>query len=197
MPTKSLFFGDSNTLGEGLLDPHIDRWTARVARAGGHVELNEGKGGRPSSALEDFCSVLETWKNDTEVSCLAIALGGNDARDAAPDVGEKVARNVGLMIDLARRDAPTWEIVLCGPCNISRDHLEKKDIADLREKNLLMIRAALRALSGIKGCLFVDFLGIVPTSSLTADGVHPDAAGHMALACHFLASFPSKSSLKR
>jgi lysophospholipase L1-like esterase len=107
-------------------------------------------------------------------------------------IAERVSRNDGQMIDLARRAAPGWEIVVCGPYNINRDHLQRKEIADLREKNLQAIGPALKALTKAKGCRFIDFQGVIPPGSLTADGVHPDAAGHAALAAAFLAAFNPK-----
>jgi acyl-CoA thioesterase-1 len=190
-PIKSLFFGDSITVGQGLIHPESERWTARVAKAQGCVEINEGKGGRPSSALDEFRVALDKWKGDAGITRLVLALGGNDARDTAPDVAERVARNVGQMIDLARQAAPAWEIVICGPYNINRDQLQKKEIADLREKNLQAIGPALQMLAKAKRCPYVAFYGVIPPGSLTADGVHPDAAGHAALATAFLAIFPS------
>ena len=190
MSFKTLFFGDSNTVGEGLSDAPVERWASRVARAQDHVEINEGQGGRPASALADFERALAAHKSDAMIVRLVIALGGNDARDDAPDIAAQVKTNVGRMIHLAGQEKPAWKIVICSPSNINREHLQRKEIADLREKNLLAIRSALRELAGDKGCPFVDFLGVLPPTSLTADGVHPDAAGHAALAAAFLTAAP-------
>ena len=194
--TKTLFFGDSITVGEGLLRPEEERWTALVAAARGWTEVNEGRGGRPSSAWDEFCAVFEARKSDPDIDRFVVALGGNDARDAAPDIAVQVARNVGRMIDRVRQEAPAWAIVVGGPYNINRLHLQKKEIADLREKNLLAIEGTVRAMTQAKGCPFVPFLGAIPPEALTADGVHPDAAGHLALAFIFLASFHSQLIFK-
>jgi len=193
---KTLFFGDSITVGEGLSRPEEERWTALVSVAQAWAEVNEGKGGRPSSAWDEFCAVFDARKSDPDINRFVVALGGNDARDPAPDIAAQVARNVGRMIDHARQEAPAWAILVGGPYNINRLHLQKKEIADLREKNLLAIEATLRALARAKRCPFVPFLGAIPPGSLTADGVHPDTAGHRALASIFLASFSSTLSSK-
>ena len=156
----------------------------------GATEINEGKGGRPSSALDEFRAVLENHRVEPEIDRFVVALGGNDARSPEPGIAAQVARNVGEMIDLVRSGATAWKIIVCGPCNINRAHLQNKAIADLREKNLLEIDSALQALADRKECPFVKFLGVIPHESLSVDGVHPGATGHVALAATFLASLP-------
>jgi acyl-CoA thioesterase-1 len=193
-PGKTLFFGDSITVGEGLPDPGEERWTALVAKAQGRIELNEGKGGRPASALDEFRAVLLAHRKDVEIDRLVLALGGNDARDDALDIARQVARNVGEMIDLARRETPSWDVIICGPYDVNRDYLQRKEIAALRERNLQAIDWSLRALALAEKCEFIHFLGVLPPESLIADGVHPDAGGHSALASAFLTAIRSQSS---
>jgi len=186
--TKTLFFGDSITVGEGLLHPNEERWTALVARAQACAEINEGKGGRPASALEEFRAALKTHRTDAAINRLVIALGGNDARSPEPDIAAQVARNVGEMVDLTRATAPSWAVIICGPYNINRAHLQNKAIADLRKMNLVAINSALRTLAEAKGCPYVKYLGVVPSETLTSDGVHPAAPGHAAIGAAFLAA---------
>jgi lysophospholipase L1-like esterase len=190
-PCKTLYFGDSITIGEGLLGPSEERWTALVAKAQGRAEVNEGKGGRPASALDDFHAVFSVHRKDIEIDRLVLALGGNDSRDDAPNIAEQVARNVGEMIDWSRRETPSWEVIICGPYNVNREYLQRKDISDLRERNLRAIDGSLRALAQSKKCVFIPFLNVLPPESLIGDGVHPAASGHSALAATFLAAIPS------
>jgi len=190
--SKTLFLGDSITVGEGLHHPETERWTALVSKANGWVEINAGKGGRPSSAMAEIKAIIEHHQADPGITRLVIALGANDARNPSPDIAEQVVHNLGQTIDLAHAAAPGWAIILCSVYNINRDHLANKAIADVRERNLKAINAAVQKLATDRHLPFVEYLGVLPPDSLTADGVHPDAAGHAALAKIFLSTIPSK-----
>ncbi|SDU05265.1 acyl-CoA thioesterase-1 [Verrucomicrobium sp. GAS474] len=184
-----LFFGDSITVGQELAAPGIERWSSRVATAFDAVEINEGRGGRPASALDEFRAILAGAKEG--ITHLVIALGSNDARENVPAIAAEVAANVATQIGLARAAFPAWKIVVCGPYDIHAAYLERQDIAAYRGRNLEAIGSALRAMAAAEGVPFVDFAGVLPPRSLTHDGVHPDASGHAALASAFLAQLPS------
>jgi len=182
-----LFFGDSITVGQGLARPETERWSARVAAARGVGEINEGRGGRPASALAEFRTVLDGRRDETGITALVLALGANDAREEAADIAVTTARHVAALIDWTREAAPHWNITVCSPYGINRACLQRQEIAALRERNLVAIGAALREMAETRACLYVDFEGVLPLGSLVADGVHPDASGHEALATAFLA----------
>ena len=187
--SKVLYFGDSITVGERLIHPEVERWMARASATLGVLELNEGRGGRPSSALDEFRTILDASSGNPQIVQLVIALGANDARSDAPDVAATTAKNVRQIIEWTRIAAPTWNIVVCSPYNINRAYLERKEIADLRERNLLEIGKALQKVAEKNGCRYVDFLKSLPPESLTEDGVHPNTLGHAALAATFIAKY--------
>ena len=188
---KTLFIGDSITLGQGTHQPGTERWTALVSKASGWVEINEGKGGRPSSAMAEIKAIIEKHKSDSGITRLVIALGANDSREPSPDIAEQVAHNLAETIDLAHAAAPGWQITLCGPYNVNREHLANKEVAQYRERNLVAIDAAVKKLAADRHLPFVEYLGVIPPTSLTVDGVHPDAAGYAAVAKTFLSSIPA------
>jgi acyl-CoA thioesterase-1 len=182
-PVKILFFGDSITKGKGV--PADQRWTSLVAAHsnGNLAEINEGKGGRPASAVGEFARAVEKYSSDPEISVLVIALGTNDARDTSPDCVVKTTNYIAQMITLARAKAPQWRVVICAPYNINKDALkESHDIGPTREQNLIGMETAFKDLAARENCGFIDLYGLIPLSSLTVDGVHPDAAGHAAIA---------------
>ena len=188
---KTLFIGDSITLGQGAHHPETERWTALVSKAQGWVEINEGKGGRPSSAMAEIKAIIEKRKSDPGITRLVIALGANDSRDPSPNIAEQVVHHLGETIDLAHAVAPGWQIILCGPYNVNREHLANKEVAQYREQNLTAIDAAVKKLAADRHLPFVEYLGVIPPGSLTVDGVHPDPAGYAAVAKIFLSSIPA------
>ncbi|HEX4083996.1 MAG TPA: SGNH/GDSL hydrolase family protein [Chthoniobacteraceae bacterium] len=183
MPLKVLFFGDSITKGQGVTADQ--RWTALVAAHshGAFVEVNEGKPGRPAAAVGEFSKMLEEYPANSGISVLVIALGTNDSRDTSPNCVRKTAAYLSKMVTMARTREPGWKIVICAPYNINKDALKKsRSIGPIRERNLIGMGKAFKELASREGCGFIDFYGVIPPASLTVDGVHPDAAGHAAIA---------------
>ncbi|PAW75802.1 MAG: hypothetical protein B9S32_17230 [Verrucomicrobia bacterium Tous-C9LFEB] len=178
---KILFFGDSITWGQGLAHSEKERWSARLSSRSGFVEVNEGKPGRPASALDEFDVALDRHHLDQDIHWLFLALGANDARDTGMDCVENTVAHIASLIARTQKKAPQWKIVLCSPYNIAKSHLERQEIAESRERNLLAMRAAYRALAEREGVGFIDFYGSIPSDSLRADGVHPNAEGHLAI----------------
>jgi acyl-CoA thioesterase I len=182
-PLKVICFGDSIVEGKnpGSLKAG-ERWIEKLQTlSGGKLRcINEGKGGRPASAVADFEPAL---KRTPDAGMLIIALGTNDSRDYSANAADRVAANLLKMIDIARAANPKLQIVLCAPYNINIEGLKKDhDKGPAREKNLIAFGKAIEKLSQEKKTLFINFYGVVPKDSLTKDGVHPEAAGHAALA---------------
>ena len=183
-PRTIIIFGDSITAGGAL--PAKDRehlWLKVIERdAKGSLKLiNEGKGGRPTASLPDFDAMLQRQSKPDE---LVIALGMNDSRDLTGTCVTKAVANLREMIHRAReRHGKSLPILLVGPSNINKAALgSTKPIGNEREANLRELGAAFAALAKETNCDFITLFGVVPESSLTKDGVHPDAAGNAAIA---------------
>jgi len=74
-------------------------------------------------------------------------------------------------------------ILLVGPPNINKSALgPTKPIANEREAKLRELGDAFAGLAKELGCDYITLFGVVPDASLTKDGVHPDAAGNVAIA---------------
>jgi acyl-CoA thioesterase-1 len=88
------------------------------------------------------------------------------------------------MIDRARQCYGPWvKLLIIGPPNNNKAALvATKPIANEREAQLKALGAAFEALAKEKQCDFVSLFGVVPEETMTKDGVHPDAAGHAAMA---------------
>jgi len=182
-PLKIIVFGDSITEGKtpAVLKP-AERWIERVqASSGGKwVCVNEGKGGRPASAVNELAPAL---KRSPDASVLVIALGTNDSRDYPAGSVERLSANMTKLIEIARTANPKLQIILCAPYNINIDGLKHdQDKSARRVENLVAFGKAIEKLSAEKKCGFINFYGVIPPGSLTTDGVHPDAAGHAAIA---------------
>ena len=143
--------------------------------------VNEGKGGRPTASVPEFEAMLA---RQPRADLLVIALGTNDSRDITDQCAPKAVANLRQMIERARANyGPALSILLVGPPNIRKDALvASKPIAHEREAKLRELGTAFAALAKELGCDFVSLFGSVPESSLTKDGVHPDAAGNAAIA---------------
>ena len=182
-PLKIIVFGDSIT--EGKTPPGLkpeERWIERVQAASGGkwVCVNEGKGGRPASAVNDLEPAV---KRSPDADVLMIALGTNDSRDYAAGSTERFAATMTKLIDIARAANPKLQIILCAPYNINMDGLKHgQDMGAKRVENIIAFGKAIEKLSAEKKCGFINFYGVIPPGSLTTDGVHPDAAGHAAIA---------------
>lgn len=194
-PKTVLVFGDSITEAKDLPENERDRaWVCLVEKnSGGRVKtINEGKGGRPTSALREFEEMLQRHPRP---DLFVIALGGNDARDTTCSCVPNAFSNLRIMIERSREaygsDLP---ILLVAPTNIRKDCLgPSRPIADEREENLVALGAAIKVLADESGCHFVSTYNSIPPASLAIDGVHPDKAGHAAIAAIMLPAVLSAS----
>jgi len=180
-----LCFGDSITAGFEL--PPDAVWPSLVEQSshGKFKAINEGLGGRPTDSLSDFKTALQKHGNTYDL--LVIALGGNDARDISGNCVPNALKNIGEMIALTRAARPILPILLVGPTNIRKDTLgPTKPIANERDQNLRDLNAAYEILAAETSCHFVSLYGVIPASSLTVDGVHPDAEGNHPIASKML-----------
>ncbi|MEP6668602.1 MAG: SGNH/GDSL hydrolase family protein, partial [Chthoniobacter sp.] len=115
---------------------------------------------------------------------LVIALGTNDSRDISGQCVPKAIANVRAMIAKSREQyGKDLAVLLVGPPNIRKDALgPTKPIADQRDGKLRELGTGFDALAKEVHGEFVSLYGVVPDTSLTKDGVHPDAAGNEAIA---------------
>jgi acyl-CoA thioesterase I len=177
-------FGDSITEGGTLPKDQRDQMWLRVVEreSKGRLKMvNEGKGGRPTKSLPEFEAMLA---RQPRADVLVIALGTNDSRDITGECVPKAVANIRMMIERARKAyAADTLILLVGPPNIHKAALgPTKPIGEQRETKLRELGDAFAALAKELGCEFVSLFGVIPETSLTKDGVHPDASGHAAIA---------------
>ena len=180
-PQTVIAYGDSLTEGKSGGE---SAWVKLVEQQSeGQLKvINEGKGGRATGDGKwDFDKMTA---RQPRADTIVIALGTNDSRDLKPGSVEKAASNVRYMIDRARQCYGPWvKVMLIGPPNINKAALvATKPIANEREAQLKALGAAFEALAKEKQCDFVSLFGAVPEETMTKDGVHPDAAGHAAMA---------------
>jgi acyl-CoA thioesterase-1 len=183
-PRTIVVFGDSITAGSAMPKADRDKLWLRVIEHDAHGAIsivNEGKGGRPSASRAEFDAMLARQPRIDE---LIIALGMNDSRDITPSCVPKAAANLHYMIEHARQKfGKELPILLVGPSNINKSALgPTKPIGNQREAKLQELNAAYTKLATETNCDFVSLYGVVPESSMTKDGVHPDAAGNAAIA---------------
>ena len=183
-PRTVVVFGDSITQGGALpAKDHAQLWLLAVERdsKGALKMVNEGKGGRPTASRPDFDAMLARHPH---ADGLVIALGTNDSRDITDACVPKAVANVRYMIDQARNAyGAALPILLVGPPNINKAALgPSKPIANEREAKLRESGDAFAKLAQEAHCDSVSWFGVIPETSLTKDGVHPDAAGNAAIA---------------
>lgn len=180
-PRTIIAYGDSLTEGKS---GGAQAWVKIVEReSGGKLKvINEGKGGRATGDGKHDFDPMTTRQPRADM--VLIALGTNDSRDLKVDSVKKAASNVSHMIDRARQCyGPSVKLLLIGPPNINKAALvATKPIANEREAQLKALGAAFEALAKEKQCDFVSLFGTVPEETMLKDGVHPDAAGHSAIA---------------
>lgn len=180
-PRVVIVFGDSITAGNGI--PREKQWLSIMERdAKGAIKgINEGKGGRPTSARAEFSRMLLAHK---QADMLVIALGMNDSRDLTDTCVPKAVANVRFMIENARQAyGPALCILVVGPSNINKNALgPTKPIAREREARLKELGEAFSVLGREMKCEYVSLFGVVPERALSRDGVHPDAEGNAAIA---------------
>jgi acyl-CoA thioesterase-1 len=179
-----IVFGDSITAGSALpkeQQPQV--WLRLVeTQSNGQLQmLNEGKGGRPTDSVKEFDAMLQ---RRPKADLLVIMLGTNDSRDITEQCVPKAVKNVRAMIEKARGQyGQDLAVLLVGPPNIRKDALgPTKPIADQRDAKLRELGAGFEMLATELHCTFFSLYGVVPETSLTKDGVHPDVAGNEAIA---------------
>ena len=181
-PPTVIVFGDSITEGNMLpADQRSKKWVALVEKQSqGRLQMvNEGKGGRPTDSVNEFKAMLT---RHPRADMLVIALGTNDSRNIKEDCVPNAVKNIEAMVDLARAAYGKIPVLLVGPPNIRKDALgPSKPIADQRNAKLRELGAAFETLAKQSGCNFTSLYGVIPDTSLSKDGVHPDAAGNEAI----------------
>jgi acyl-CoA thioesterase-1 len=183
-PRTIIVFGDSITAGGALGQKDADKlWLRIIEReSGGALKMvNEGKGGRPSASRPEFDAMLA---RQPKADLLLIALGMNDSRDLTDQCVPKAVANLRYMIGHGReRYGMKLPILIVGPSNLNKAALgPTKPVANEREAKLRELNAGFATLAKEMNCDFVSLFGVVPESSLTRDGVHPDVAGNAAIA---------------
>ncbi len=180
-PRTIIAYGDSLTEGKS---GGAQAWVKILEReSGGKLKvINEGKGGRATGDGKHDFDRMTTRQPRADM--VLIALGTNDSRDLKIDAVKKAASNVSYMIDRARQCyGPSVKLLLVGPPNINKAALvATKPIANEREGQLMALGAAFEILAKNKQCDFISLFGTVPEETMIKDGVHPDAAGHAAIA---------------
>lgn len=180
-PQTVIAYGDSLTEGKSGGE---SAWVKLVEQqSDGQLKvINEGKGGRATGDGKwDFDKMTA---RQPRADTIVIALGTNDSRDLKPESITKAASNVRYMIDRARQCYGPWvKLLIIGPPNVNKAALvATKPIANEREAQLKALGAVFEALAKEKQCDFVSLFGAVPEETMTKDGVHPDGAGHAAMA---------------
>lgn len=187
-PVTASFIGDSYTQGIGATVP-ANRWVSIVAKANGYAVVNLGRGGTGYLTTSDvngcgldfcpnFLSMVDSVDPATEV--LVVAGGQNDfvqfSADPAP-----VTAAIDETYAAARLALPDADIVAVGPSTLGGAS------ADARAFDQAVRRAAEAV-----GARYVSMLEppVLGPDLLSADGVHPNDAGHAAIAARYLAGIP-------
>lgn len=130
--------------------------------------VNKGIGG---STTDEWMSILGMMILNIPFDLVTIGLGMNDCAD--DDIGVTVyGDNLASMIDTIRKYRPEAEIVLCAPSSTT-DAARQPYIQSYRDK--------MRDIATQKGTFFCDFsqaFTIEQVGTYSADGIHPDEAGH-------------------
>jgi len=178
-----IIFGDSITAGSAMVaDERGQAWPRLLAdqtKGRLHV-IAQGKPGRTTNSESDFKIVLEKIP---KAGIVVFALGTNDSNPNSDGVTPAVA-HIKSMVEAARAAyGPSLQILIIGPTNINKDALQKRqETGAARSVRLKEINTAFEALAKEIKCDFLSLYDIVPASSLTNDGIHPDAAGNALMA---------------
>jgi lysophospholipase L1-like esterase len=192
-------YGDSNTHGAppdgGERFPRDVRWPGILAAElgpGFHV-IEEGLNGRTTryddpdaDGLDGSRYLVPCLRSHEPVDLLVLMLGTNDLKVGLAPTAPTVARNVGLLLDLARSSLagpsgtpPQVLLVapppLTGPTPLQTLWAYTDDAVALSRE----LAGWLRLLTGSDGVGFLD-AGEAAVGALP-DGVHLDVAGHRAL----------------
>ncbi len=122
-----------------------------------------------------------------DTTLITIMLGTNDTREKTPPeaIGRDAAANLRRLILAYRKRVPAAKVVLITPPMLYPEkftpELRRAGYDESGPAKLRAIDDACRALAGELGLQFVDVSGL-PAAGQTPEGVHPDDAGHAALA---------------
>ena len=173
-PPTLLFFGDSLTAGYGLEDPATEAYPAviqrKIAAAGlAWRVVNAGLSGETSAGGLRRVD----WVLRQRVDCFVLELGGNDGLRGIPPATTEA--NLQGIIDRVRAKDPAAKIILVGieaPPNMGPDFTRA-------------FAAIFPALAARNHLPLIPFLlkGVAGRPGLNqADGIHPTAKGHAAVA---------------
>jgi lysophospholipase L1-like esterase len=178
--------GDSITEGGGASKPekgYVGRLTALAKEAGKSVTLtNAGLSGWSTQSFVDNAKNVVA-KVPEDAAVITIMLGTNDAHeDGTPaKIAEKASANMEKLIGLYQARAPHAQIVLLAPPAVYPDRLTQRlknaHYDDKTPAKLAAITDAYKTLAGRLKIRFVD-LSTLPSAENSADGVHPNDAGH-------------------
>jgi len=181
-PAMVVVFGDSLAAGTGLAAaerPKLWLKQAELLSAGRLLLVNEGKAGRSTRALGEFDDMLARHRR---IDLLVIALGSNDSGDlSAATVPRAVANLRGMVSAARRRHGRSLPVLIVGPPDMS-GAARARPIPEARLRRLEELNQAFAEFAAESGCRFFSLHGVVPESSLAADGMHPDGAGNGAIA---------------
>ncbi len=180
------FIGDSYAQGVGA-SVQANRWINIVAKANGYTPVNLGRGGTGYLATSDvngcglaFCpNYLRMVADIPPKTQVVIVSGGrNDVGAYLRDAAE-VNAAVESTFEAVRRAFPDAEIIAVGPA----------DTDEPTDPVLAIDRAVRRAAEGV-GARYVSMLvpPVLSPELLSADGVHPNDAGHAAIAARYLSA---------
>ena len=174
-----IIFGDSITAGNAMAKEERGKaWPVLLAdqtRGQLHV-IAQGRAGRTTNSESDFKIVLAKVP---KADIVVFALGTNDSNPQTDSVAPAVA-HIKSMVEAARAAyGPSLQVLIIGPTNINKDALQKRqETGAARSQRLKEINTAFETLAKEMRCDFLSLYDVVPASSLTNDGIHPDAAGN-------------------
>lgn len=190
LPPKALFIGDSYTAGVGASEPEL-RWTTLVSTELGWTEKNEGRGGTgyvKTSGVEgcglEHCPIYSEAiaASTTFTPDVVIISGGRN--DGQATEGYNAA--VQGAISTAKKKWPKATVVVTSP-------IWDDDAAPQWWPTLV---TTVREAAAASGATFLDMGHPLQGNVrfVTEDGVHPNDAGHRAIAAEFLAAWPIEAT---
>ncbi|MDR3709905.1 MAG: SGNH/GDSL hydrolase family protein [Capsulimonadaceae bacterium] len=185
---RILFFGDSICAGSDIpagtasyawpyIVPEFVKWPLDI--------VNKSRGGRPTDSIDEFREALASTGT---ADILAIALGANDSRDFTGACAATATKNIGEMVQIARTAGYSC-IVIVGPYNMNAGCWNANEASRAhRVRNLVALDEAYADFCRQSRLDYVSMYGVVPESSMTHDGVHPDPPGNRPIAERFAAA---------
>lgn len=185
-PLRVLFFGSSTTAGSGASRPER-RWTSILSRRLGWIEVNHGLSSSTLTAVRgETPSAEERWRDVVRgepPDLVFVMYGANDVLARVPlgDPGTPgtFRHAAAVVVGGLRELLPAATVVVCTP-QPARATAPGREVYDLA-----LAEAAARL-----GAVFVAAGSAFPEErlgTLAADRLHPNDAGHAAIAEFFLA----------